>query len=494
VLARVLSFVLPLSTYTALALTAAGIYRERSKLDRWALILALGAFTASFAFRPSEHLLFFDEDIYIQIASNLSHAPVAQLTLFGGPGDIQASTYYKEPAGFPVLLSLIFAITGTRESVAFVFARVLFAIAVAVVYCLGRDILRTRAQAIAAAIAFAAVPACFGFSSSTGTDLVAALFAALGVWGILVGNGMLAAGALAMAAQVRLEMITLAPMILLADRVSTKWKMVLAAAIIPEIVHIAWVFSIVPRLAAVEHVSSPFSPAYILKNLTANVRYIFDPRTFPVAVPVLAAVVTVLFLTGRVAAGSRTFALLLFWIISLFAVYLGFYAGSFDINPRYTIQFTIPLILLAASFSEQPIVLAILVLSAAIPAARPWQVPTYVQALGSDHRTAIAFAQKLGKDDLVIADEPEVFFNQGKHALNTVFGAEHSDLIRQQLGKFSRIFYYSGIRTNEVGSEQWEADRKVKSEFELHLIDAREFAGLRIAIYELLKPIHRESG
>src|SRR5215467_7399675 len=107
-------------------------------------------------------------------------------------------------------------------------------------------------------------------------------------------------------------MIILAPMILFADRVSTKWKIVLAAAIIPEIVHIAWVFSIAPRLAAVEHVSSPFLPAYILKNLTANVRYIFDPRTFPIAVPVLAAVATALFLTSRVAASSRTFALLLF--------------------------------------------------------------------------------------------------------------------------------------------------------------------------------------
>src|SRR5215813_2271706 len=132
VLPRVLSFLIPLFVYTTLVLIAWGIYRERRRLDRWGLILAAGAFVASLAFRANEHLLFFDEDIYIQIASNLAHAPVAQLTLFGGPGDIQTSTYYKEPAGFPVLLSLIFAITGTRESVAFVFARVLFAIAVAV--------------------------------------------------------------------------------------------------------------------------------------------------------------------------------------------------------------------------------------------------------------------------------------------------------------------------------------------------------------------------
>src|SRR5207249_4049462 len=122
-------------------------------------------------------------------------------------------TYYKEPAGFPVLLSLAFLATGTRESVAFIVARGLYALAIAAVYLLARELLKTRGQAMTAAIVFAATPACFAFSASTGTDVTAVLFATLGVWGIATGNGMLAAGALAMAAQVRLEMIALAPLI-----------------------------------------------------------------------------------------------------------------------------------------------------------------------------------------------------------------------------------------------------------------------------------------
>src|SRR5262249_44108034 len=149
----------------------------------------------------------FDEDIYIQIASNLAHAPVAQLALLGGPHNVEISTYYKEPAGFPVLLSLVFAVTGSHEVVAFVFARILYALAVAAVYLLGREILKTRAQAVAASIAFAATPACLAFSASAGTDIPAVLFAALGMLGIASGNGLLAAGGLAMVSQIRLEMI-----------------------------------------------------------------------------------------------------------------------------------------------------------------------------------------------------------------------------------------------------------------------------------------------
>jgi hypothetical protein len=488
VLPHVLSLLTPLFVYTALVMSGWGIYRERVWLDRWGLLLAAGAFIAPLTVRPNEHLLFFDEDIYIQIASNLSHAPVAQLTLFGGPGDIQASTYYKEPAGFPVILSLIFAITGTHEKVAFVVARLLYAMAVVVVYLLGRRILKTRLQAVVASLAFAATPACFAFSASTGTDLPAALFAAWGVLGIAAGNGMLAAGGLAMAAQIRLEMIVLAPMILLADRVSPKWKTALAVLIVPEILHIAWVLSISPALAKVEHVNSAFSPAYIFGNLVSNLRFLFDPRVFPIAAAVL-AVATVIYRRN-----SRIAALLWIWTAVLFVIYLTFYAGSFDTNPRYSIQLTIPIILLATSFSDRLVILATVAISAILPATRPWQTPDYVQALASDHRTAVDFAQKVGPNDLVIAGEPEIFINQGKHAMNAVFGTDQIKLIRSQLEKADRVYYYSGVRTNEAGSQQWEADRKVKSEFELHLIDAREFSGLRVRIYELLNPIHRERG
>jgi len=486
VLPRLLSFALPLSVYTALVFVGWGVYRERKKLDRWVLILVAGAFTVSLAFRPSEHLLFFDEDIYIQIASNLSHAPVAQLTLLGGPGDIQASTYYKEPAGFPVILSLILAITGTHEMVAFIVARLLYAMAVAAVYLLGREVLKTRAQAIAAAITFAATPACFAYSASAGTDLPAALFAALGIWGIAAGNGMLALGGLAMASMVRLEMIALASLILIGNRIPSKWKFGLGGLLIPEIAHVGWVFSIAPLLVKVEHVESAFSPVYILRNLRENIAYLFDPRAFPIT-GAIAAIIGIL--------KAKEFRIILLgWMAIFFCVYLVFYAGSFDINPRYSIQLTIPIILLAVSATERlPFLLAIAI-AAALPSMRPWQLPAYVQALASDHRTAVEFAQAVGPTDLVVSGEPEIFMNNGRHGMNAVYATDQIDRLRSQFGKYKRIFYYGGIRTNEIGSERWEADRKVKSEFELHLIEAKEFSAFRIAIYELLQPIHREAG
>src|SRR5947209_20560642 len=109
---RILSIASPLWVFVSLAVLAKGLWQERRKFDWLALVPAIAGLAASAFFLPPTHRLFFDEDIYIGIANNLAHAPVNQITVWGGPDDVQVSSYYKEPAGWPTLLSLVFLITG----------------------------------------------------------------------------------------------------------------------------------------------------------------------------------------------------------------------------------------------------------------------------------------------------------------------------------------------------------------------------------------------
>jgi 4-amino-4-deoxy-L-arabinose transferase-like glycosyltransferase len=102
-------------------------------------------------------------------------------------------------------------------------ARLFFALTIAVVYQLARQKFDKR-RALIAAILFGAAPACFWFSASTGTDIPSALAAALGMWGIAAGNGMLASAGFALAAQMRLELLILIPIVWLSNRVSSRWK------------------------------------------------------------------------------------------------------------------------------------------------------------------------------------------------------------------------------------------------------------------------------
>jgi dolichyl-phosphate-mannose-protein mannosyltransferase len=515
---RVLSIAGPVLVYVTLAILVTGLWRERRKLEWLALAPAAAGLLASFIFLSPIHRLFFDEDAYISIAQNLTRAPVERITLLGGPRDVEVSSYYKEPPGWPVILSLIFLITGRSEAAAYIAARLFFAIAIAAVYHLGREMFDKR-RALVAAILFGAAPACFWFSPSAGTDIPAVLAAALGMWGILAGNGMLAAGGFALAAQIRLELIVLVPMVWLSRKVSLGWTWIAAALIGAEVVHIGWVMSIAPALAAMEKVRSAFGFEFVASNLITNVKYILNPLVFPAGITVM-AVFALATLTRRFAppspSGRGTFfrsvplplgeggakrrvrvefttSLHLLQILLLFGIYAAFYAGSFEINPRYTIQFFVPLALMAASIANRPLAAGVLLLTTAIPYVQPLELPTYVQALAADHRTSTEFADRFGPDDLIVSTEPEMFLNYGKRAMNAVYASQHKEELDEQIRR-RKVIYHSGVRTNRPDTEEWRADQWVKSNFELHLIDSREIRGLRIAFYQmLLKDFDREA-
>jgi hypothetical protein len=475
-IARILSVAAPLWVYATLVVLAVGIWRARKKLEWLALVPAVAGLLASFIFLPPIHRLFFDEDIYLNIASNLSHAPVAQITLLGAPDDIQVSSYYKEPSGWPVLLSFAFLVAGRSEAVAFVLARVFFMLAIAAVYQLARELLQTRRQALAAAVLFAAAPACFWFSVSAGTDLPAALMAVLGMWGLVSGNGALAAGGFAMAAETRLELIALMPVLWLFGKIPFKWKAIGAALVAAEIVHIGWVMSVAPILAEAEKVPSGFALAYVPGNLLDNIKYLLNPTLFTAAATVLAVI----------ASARRSHPALGLQVAALFCVYLLFYAGSFSINPRYSVQIAAPLAVLAASVLQRPVYIAALILTLIFPYTRRWEFNGFVEALATDHRLSVQFARNIGGNDLILSASPQVFLNQGRRAMDAVYASSRKDKLDEELRNRGRTWYHAGARANRLDTAEADADRWMKSNFGLHLIDSHDISGIRIAFYEVL--------
>jgi hypothetical protein len=485
---RILSITAPLFVYVSLVVLGWALYRQRKKLDWFALIPALTGLAASFVFLEARHRLFYDEDIYIHIASNLSRVPIAQMTLLGGPDEILVSSYYKEPVGWPLCLSLVFLLTGATESAAFVASRLIYAIAIAAVYHLARELLPTRAQAFMAAAAFGSAPICFGFSVSPGTDIAAALFAALGMWGLASGNGALAAAGLALGASTRLELMILVPLLLVPKSILPRWKATGLALAGAALVHLLWVLSIAPVLARAEHAEAAFSLRFAVHNLGANLKYLLNPFAFPALLTIAALVA----FRGKALNGVRPgvrFSILGGPAALLF-VYLVFYAGSFSLNPRYAIQLLAPFSVLAAAVFRWPVLLVTL----ALPYLQPMKAPDDAMALAFDHQSAVEFASKLGTTDLIVTGEPEIFFNRGLHAMNNVYASERGDRLAEQFVKYRRVWYHAGIRTNLEKTQYWSADRWVKSNYQLHLIEGRDIRGMRISFYQILpKTVDREA-
>ena len=223
---RILSVAGPLLVYVSLGVLLWALYRHRGRLDRSALGVFVLSIAVCFVFVRSGHRVYFDEDIYIQIASNLSRAPVAQLTLLGTPETVEVSTYYKEPVGYPSLLGLVFALFGATEGVAFLLTRVLFAFLVTGVYLLARDGFKQGWMAWIAAMTFLGVPVVLDYSVSAGTDIPMALFTVVGLWGMVSGAPALAVAGLALAVQMRLEAVVLTSLLVLSPTISRKWKFI----------------------------------------------------------------------------------------------------------------------------------------------------------------------------------------------------------------------------------------------------------------------------
>ncbi len=485
---RILAVAGPFWIYATLAVLMYGLFRQRNRLEWLALAPAAIGFLASALLLAPIHRLFFDEDIYINVASDLARVPVNQTAVMGGPNDIDISTYPKEPAGWPVLLSLAFLAGGAREPVAFWFARFLYALTIAAVYHLARALLAKRTQANVAAILFGATPICFWYSVSAGSDMTAALMAVLGMWGTATGNGALAAAGFAFAAQTRMELLLLVPLVWLSPRLATKWKIAAAALALFEVVHVGWVISVTPLLERAEEVSSAFGAAHIWRNLFDNTKYLFNPFAFPIAVSVL-AILSVFRRSNsppKLGGEFRARTLLAFWLAGLFTVYLCFYAGSFDTNARYSIQIVAPLTVLAASFAKRPVWIAALLLSAVIPATQQYGFTSYLQALEADHSLSVLFASRLEPDDLMISSVQQIFINNGRRSINAAFASMNKTKLEDEIRKRRQVWYHAGVRSNDENTDEWRADRWVKSNFDLHLIDSHEVGGFTIAFYRLL--------
>ena len=508
---RILSVFGPLLVYLSLGLLLWALFKNRERLDRHVPAVVALALATSFVFVEASHRLFFDEDIYIQIASNLSRAPVAQLTLLGSPETVEVSTYYKEPVGYPTLLGLLFAVSGPSEGAAFVFARILFAFTVGGVYLLARDTFRQSWMGWMAALAFLTTPPVLEYSVSAGTDLVTVLFAVLGVWGLVSGAYPLAVAGLALAAQMRLEAVVLTLFLFASPALGRRWKLIGLALISGQLFHLGWVLSAAPAYAASVGVEAAFSPAYVPANFVGSLGYLLNGGRFPWGISVLAALSLLAWgvRTLRSQSGKDTRPKLgefyfVAWIGLMMAVYLAFYEGSFDLNPRYSIQTAVPMILLGVTAlklfnTRQGLVVVIgvaftLLYSNLSPKPPDQDHSVAVDDLAADHRRMAQIAGELGEGSIVIAGEPEVFLNHGVAALHAIFASERPRVIGPQAGRYPSVRYYSGVRASDAGSENWRADRRIKSEYSLRLIESYSVGTGRSALYEVLLDASNREG
>ncbi|MFH1981104.1 MAG: glycosyltransferase family 39 protein [Pseudomonadota bacterium] len=326
----------------------------------WLAVITVGGILLCALMVPTEHRIYYDEDIYANIGQNIALSGKSAMCNYGtfeyGEYTPLWLMYNKEPSGWPYLVSLVFRIFGTHEEAIFRLNNIFFGGAILICFFLIRLIARDDRSALLGALAFALIPHNLIWSNTMAVEPSAMLLAGLCVLtaAAFFRDGrdrhfLLLAVLLPFASQIRPEGLLIVPIVMGAfavfkPQLFTQRKLWMLAVLIhlfllPHLLHLYAVSGHDWGAGGAKFSTSFFSP-----NLSVNAPYFTVNREFPV-------IVTLLSLVGLVwgTANGRWRLVMAVWFLAFWGIFLFFYAGSYHYgaDDRFALLVFLPMAVLA---------------------------------------------------------------------------------------------------------------------------------------------------
>jgi hypothetical protein len=480
--------------------------------------LAVGfvAFAAVRAIPPQTHRIYYDEDIYANVAQNILWMGRAQMcnegTLEAETFRCDASEYNKEPNAFPFLLSLAFRLTGVRESAAHAVNHLVFALGAVALFWLSSMLFERASVGLGAALVYTLTPQNLRWGATVAAEPGAASFAAVGVGAFVLfcrrpsfGTGLFAASAVAFGSQVRPESglivaVAVATVLLLAPDLLKRqalWATALLvfALLVPQLAH----------TSAVRHEGwgsgdgGKFSVEYAKANLGPNAWYYTGGEDYP-------RLFTALALLGLVRPGRRRECLvILLWFLLFFAIFVPFYAGSYryGADVRFSLMSATPLAALAGaglgwlyelsrrlrpgsrSLAAAPYVLVVYSASAYLQ---------FTQAIGreswasrADHEAALRMVAEVPEDGMVFTHNPGMIQVMGRSAAQTSIAARQPGRVDELFHRFpGGVYFHYNFWCNVDDPVQNEFCGQVLAAFKTRVVMEESSGFYRFVLYRLL--------
>ncbi len=408
------------------------------------LVVFLAALVVVSFLPPRTHRIYFDEDIYQNVAQNILWQGRAQMCnegfLTAGVFKCEAWEYNKEPNAFPFLLSTAYRFSGVDESASHRLNHWLFALGAMAVYWVAGLLFDKTGVALGAACVYILTPQNLLWASTIAVEPSAATFGAIGMGAWIYfcrkpswRSAMFGASALAFASQFRPEsglvlavaitgMVFLTPG-LFRRREAYGAAVLLFLLLIPHFAHL-WAV----RNEKWGSTDAKFSAAHAQQNWKPNAGYYIQGVDFP-PLFTFAAFLGLLYPRRRRQVGT-----VLAWFLLLFGIFIPFYAGSYryGADVRFAFLSAAPLAILAGA----GLGLASAWLGRRFSSARwarglPYALAVYafshflplVNALGSegwqaraDHDTALAMVQATSEDAILLTHNPGMIQIMGRSA------------------------------------------------------------------------------
>ena len=476
-------------------------------------IVALAALLSGVV-APLTNRIYYDEQIYQGIAQNLSDLRLAQMCNDGTVeyGHLQCwrGEYNKQPDGFPYLVSVVYRLSGTSYWAAPRVNVASAALLAGVVFLLAATLFQDVRVGLLAGLIAALIPEHLRWSHTAAAEPSAAVAGALAVLAaahfVRARTTMALAWtavATAFALQFRTESIVFAVIVAgviavwapseLRQRRLWEWALVGALLSAPLLAHL-----IAVRNEGWGATGDKWSWQFVAANLRSNGRfYLADPR-FP-------AVYTALAFVALAAWKDRRAALVAFGYFCLFfAVYLPFYAGSYNYGAdvRFSLMTFPPLAMLAGAGAvavagavermgikagrAEALVAAAIVFQ--FLAYMPW-----VRAVGEEAwaaRADIAFSERvaarLPRNAIVLTHNPSVFHVMGHNAAQLSLATE-SNYVEEVLMPRYRggVFLHWNFWCNVSDPVQQEFCTSALGRFPHSLVEEYRERDYRYAFYRL---------
>ena len=404
---------------------------------------------------PHGHGLFFDEDIYLNIAQNMVHHGRPDLACFGY---FRWDDYFhvdgilnKQPNGYPALLSLFFLLFGVNEKVPAVLSIVLSALSPFLLFLLVRRIYAEK-PALWSALFLSLSPTAVKWAPTCSTEPAFAFFTLLTLFmlSLYCSNrqfkvAFAAFMLLSFTVQFRPEGILLIPVSLLflvlffRDPGDYLEEMRFSAIFLLFCTftgqHLLHLLAFTGDTWGAVY-RDTFAITYLLQNMRANLSFFVTNQAFPLAFTICA-------ITGIFACLKKWRELLfvLGWLGAFFAPYLFFYAGSYwhPTGMRFSLMILAPVCILSSLGMERirtalesrsrvkaGYLLASLLFIFFIPFLTWIRTPdlqTWAERFS--HQFIVREAQKLPRDSIIFTHTPPMVIIATKRgALQSYYGSD----------------------------------------------------------------------
>jgi len=462
----------------------------RRRLNRPAVYLALillAGYLLVSQVAPQTHRIYFDEDIYANMAQNIAltgQAGMANYATFEyGEYFVNWLQYNKDPAGWPFLVGLAFQLLGTDEVWMFHLNNLLFCGGILLVFFITRIVAGGVFPGLIGALVFALIPHNLIWSNTGAAEPASAFFGGAAVLCVLVWlrsrawrHLFLMAVLLPFACAMRPEagMIGLWALAAVAANTAADtaggspedfrhpflsrrfWAAGIAAfaLLVPHIWHI-WAVS--GHSWGAE--GAKFAFTFFGNNLSTNGLYYLDNAAFPVLFTLLA----VLGLAAGLSKDRRLVGLIGLWWFLFWGIFLFFYAGSYryGADVRFAVLSFMPLAVLAGigggavrgwlerigtlqGTKGAASALLVLVLLLAWLKFLPLVRLVGQEAWGAryDHNHAREFIKKIPERSIVLTHVPTMFLVWGQNAIQAYAGVNNPDLIRDLMARYGGNVYF----------------------------------------------------